>query len=118
MVGYCCPNSNISYGYHYGSIRDVEEHFSKESVIDMAFPIYGYDGKDSTHYKDNPFIPLVTAPRMVLLVPDSLLQEKNTRTAVLMKTISNTWPMLVFILVSAMLAGLIIWFLVNLSFGN
>ena len=114
MVNYCCPSSSITFGNHFGSIRDVEDHFQDETFIDISFPIYGLKGKDSVEYKDYPFIPLVTAPRMVMLVPNSLLNDKNTRTEVLMKTIFNTWPMLVFIVVSACLAGLIVWLLVSI----
>ena len=71
------------------------------------------DGKDSIQFKDFPFIPLVTAPRVVLLVPDKLFKELNSRTQVLLRTIFNTWPMLIFIVVSAMLSGLTVWLLVS-----
>jgi len=72
------------------------------------------EGKASTQFKDFPFIPIVTAPRVVLLVPDQLFQELNSRTQVLLRTIFNTWPMLIFIVVSAMLSGLIVWLLVSI----
>ena len=113
MVKFCCPKSDVTFGNHFGSIRDVEDHFDQEKFVDISFPIYGLEGKDSKQYKDYPFVPLVTAPRLVLLVPDALLQDKNTRTTVLMATIFNAWPMLIFIVVSAMLAGLTVWLLVR-----
>ena len=51
MVKYCCPQSKITFGYHFGSISDVEEHFQDETFIDISFPLYGYDGEKSTQYK-------------------------------------------------------------------
>ena len=83
--------------------------------ITSTFYVVGQDGKSSKHFKDFAFIPVVTAPKMVLLVPDQLFQELNMRTQVLMKTIFNAWPMLIFIIVSAMLAGLTVWLLVSNS---
>ena len=74
------------------------------------------NGRNSDQFKDFPFIPVVTAPKIVLLVPDKLMQNLNTRTQVLMATIFNTWPMLIFIIVSAMLAGLTVWLLVSSTY--
>lgn len=112
MVKFCCPKSKITFGDHFGSISDVEHHFEQEmNHIDITYPIYGLRGDDSVQFKDFPMIPLVTAPKIVLMVPDKLMKEKNTRTTVLMSTIFNAWPMLIFICVSACLAGLIVWLL-------
>lgn len=108
---FCCPKSNFTFGHLFNSILDIEEHFESDTEIDLSFPVYGLNGKHSTEFKDFPFIPVVTAPRIVLLVPDQLFQDLNTRTQVLMKTIFNAWPMLIFIIVSAMLAGLTVWLL-------
>ena len=108
----CCPLSKVTFAEVYKSIKQAEESFDKKKHLDFTFPIYGLQGYATTTYKDHPFIPLVEAPRMVLLVPESLFENKNTRTQVLLKTVLNSWPMLVFISVSACLSGLIIWFLV------
>ena len=78
----------------------------------------GLNGRNSDQFKDFPFIPVVTAPKIVLLVPDKLMQDLNTRTQVLMATVFNTWPMLIFIIVSAMLAGLTVWLLVSSACCN
>lgn len=43
-------------------------------------------------------------------------QPDKTQTHVLITTIANAWPMLVFILVTASLSGIIIWFLVSWIF--
>ena len=61
--------------------------------------------------RDRPFISVVRAPRVILLVHND--QPDKTRTHILITTIANAWPMLVFILVTASLSGIIIWFLVS-----
>ena len=115
ILKYCCPSSKVTYGELYNSIPQAEARYEADRNLDFTFPLYGLDGKTTTLYKDNPFISLVEAPRMVLLVPERLFESKNTRTQVLLKTVLNSWPMLVFISVSASLSGLIIWFLVSLE---
>ena len=101
--------SSLKIGTHilpeHNKREIMKSHYSVSSV--------GLDGRNSKHFKDFPFIPVVTAPKIVLLVPDKLMQDLNTRTQVLMATIFNTWPMLIFIIVSAMLAGLTVWVLVS-----
>ena len=54
---------------------------------------------------------MVQAPRVILLVHNE--PPNKTQTHVLFSTIANAWPMLVFILVTASLSGIIIWFLVS-----
>lgn len=54
---------------------------------------------------------MVRAPRVILLVHNE--PPNKTQTHVLFSTIANAWPMLVFILVTASLSGIIIWFLVS-----
>jgi len=111
IMKYCCPKSVVSYGHYFKSILEIEEHFEDDPEIDISFPVYGLQGPSSTQLKDFPLIPIVTAPKIVILVPEWLFQDLNTRTQVLMKTIFNAWPMLIFIIVSAMLAGLAVWLL-------
>ncbi|XP_065653997.1 uncharacterized protein LOC100209825 isoform X3 [Hydra vulgaris] len=111
IMKHCCQSSKITYGHFFVSMLEIEEHFSKDRHIDISFPIYGLEGKQSQQYKDFPFIPVVTSPRIVLVVPDQLFAERNTRTQVLMNTVFNAWPMLVFIIASACLAGLTVWLL-------
>ena len=115
ILKFCCPSSNVTYGQLYSSIPEAERRYEAEQHLDFTFPLYGLDGKATMFYKENPFISLVEAPRMVLLVPERLFETKNTRTKVLLKTVLNSWPMLVFISVSASLSGLTIWFLVSKS---
>ncbi len=113
LLQHCCPHSTVTYGELYDSIRQAEENFDSKTDWDLTFPLYGLQGSATKEFKDNPFIPLVEAPRLVLLVPESLFNLKNTRTIVLLKTVMNAWPMLIFISVSACLSGLILWFLVG-----
>ena len=114
ILGVCCPKSNVTYGELYKSVEQLETYYGTQNNMDFTFPLYGLDGMQTTKFKDNPFIPLVEAPRIVLLVPDALFVSKNTRTTVLMNTIFNAWPMLIFIFVSASLSGLTIWMCVSL----
>ncbi|EDO27383.1 predicted protein [Nematostella vectensis] len=74
---------------------------------DMTFPLYGYDAF-SRSFRGHAFLQLVRAPRIILLVHDD---PSKTRTHVLFTTIISAWPMLIFILVTASLSGIIIWFL-------
>ena len=113
IIKYCCPRSKVTYGELYNSIPQAEKRYEADQHLDFTFPLYGLEGSATKLYKENPFVPLVEAPRMVLLVPERLFESKNTRTQVLLKTVLNSWPMLVFISVSASLSGLIIWFLVS-----
>ena len=41
MMAYCCNSSKITFGHYFKSIRDIENHFEKDSEIDLSFPIYG-----------------------------------------------------------------------------
>lgn len=41
MLGYCCPKSKITYGKLMASIAEIENHFSSELEIDLAFPLHG-----------------------------------------------------------------------------
>ena len=114
ILKYCCPFSEVTFGELYNSIKQAEDSFDEGIHMDFTFPVYGLQGLATTKYKDNPFIPLVQAPRMVLLVPEALFENKNTRTKVLLQTFLNSWPMLLFISLSACLSGLVVWFLVSI----
>jgi len=64
----------------------------------------------SKTYKDQPFVPVVQAPRVMLIVYDDV---KVSKTSLLVETIFSAWPFLLFILALALLAGLVIWMLVS-----
>lgn len=50
------------------SIREAEDHFS-EQMYDFTFPVYR-SKLDKDQYRDQPFVTVVAAPRVVLLVYD------------------------------------------------
>ena len=60
-------------------------------------------------FRGYPFVALVTAPKIVVLVHHHFFDEM--RVDVLVRAIFQSWPLLVFILFSACLAGLIMWIL-------
>ena len=73
-------------------------------------------GKDSDNLKGYPFIPIVTAPKISLLVRSKEKLEKGVemRVQLLISTFQSAWPMLIFVVVSACLAGIVMWLLVSL----
>ncbi|CAH3120687.1 unnamed protein product [Pocillopora meandrina] len=110
LSGCCNKSSEVLFGKFSKSVRSVESDIEKDT-FDLTFPIYGYDNSDI--FRDRPFISIVKAPRVILLVHNE--QPDKTQTHVLITTIANAWPMLVFILVTASLSGIIIWFLDHTS---
>lgn len=108
----CChKNSTVLFGKFLKSVRNAENHID-EDTFDLTFPLYGYDSSANL-FRDRAFIRVVTAPRVILMVHNE--QPDTTRTHILISTIANAWPMLIFILVTASLSGIIIWFLDHTS---
>lgn len=63
------------YGTFMKSIREAEDHFS-EQMYDFTFPVY-VSKMDKDLYRDQPFVTVVAAPRVVLLVYDGLAQVQS-----------------------------------------
>ncbi|XP_078360358.1 uncharacterized protein LOC144644704 [Oculina patagonica] len=114
LVHYCCNGSEIVYGTFMKSNREAEEHFS-EQMYDFTFPVY-QSKLDKNLYRDQPFVSVVAAPRVVLLVYDGT--GKKTRTQNLADTIFNAWPFLIFILAAAGASGMIVWLLEYVFFSK
>ncbi|XP_031573022.1 uncharacterized protein LOC116307021 [Actinia tenebrosa] len=110
IVSHCCPKSKIVYGKLLRSVRQAEEHLSK-NMYDFTYPIYVQRWSSKT-YKDQPFIPVIHAPRVVLVVYDDV---KISKTTLLIDTIFYAWPFLLFILGAALAAGLLVWILEKLA---
>ncbi|KAM7449007.1 hypothetical protein ABFA07_003010 [Porites harrisoni] len=113
IVRYCCNGSKIVYGRFLKSIREAEDHFS-EQMYDFTFPVY-VSKMDKDLYKDQPFVTVVAAPRVMLLVYDS---PQKTRTQNLADTIFNAWPFLIFILAAAGASGMSVWLLEYVFFSS
>ena len=41
ILGYCCPKSKVTFGHHFVSMKDIEEHYSNDPEIDFSYPVYG-----------------------------------------------------------------------------
>ena len=115
MLDECCTqNVSIKYGKVLGSIRDLEADMDEsETVYDLTFPLAGAD-LEAQILKGFPYIAIVQAPRVVLLVGDKTVT--NMQTSQLLKTVLKAWPILIFIIVAATLSGMIIWLLVSTIF--
>lgn len=112
IVQHCCNGSKIKYGAFVKSIWEAEDFFS-EQKYDFTFPVY-IAKVDKDSYRDQPFVPVVTAPRVMLLV-----SEKGTKkTKNFASTIFDTWPFLVFILAAAGASGMMVWLLEFVFFSN
>lgn len=113
MLHVCCNSSTtVKYGKIFDSIRGLEGQLNQpETAYDFSFPVTGKSLGDES-FKDLPYIPIVQAPRVALLVRD---KTENTKTAQLMNTVFKAWPILIFILVAATLSGIIIWLLDRLK---
>lgn len=108
IVRFCCNGSKIEYGKFLRSNREAEDHLSKQ-LYDFTFPVY-VSKMDKDLYRDQPFVTVVAAPRVMLLVYDGP-QKTKTRTQNLVDTIFEAWPFLIFILAAAGSSGLIVWLL-------
>ncbi|XP_029203797.2 uncharacterized protein LOC114967902 isoform X2 [Acropora millepora] len=113
IVRHCCNGSQIVYGMLLRSNREPEDHFSGQ-MYDLTFPVYE-SKMDKDLYRDQPFVKVVSAPRVMLLVYDG---PKQTRTQSLVNTIFYAWPFLIFILVAAASSGLSVWLLESLFFSK
>ena len=111
MIHVCCNSSaTVTFGKILDSIRGLEGQLDQPNkAYDFSFPITGKSLGDE-FFKDLPYIPLVQAPRVALLVRD---RNEDTKTSQLMNTVFKAWPILIFILVAATLSGIIIWLLVS-----
>ncbi|XP_028518307.1 uncharacterized protein LOC110250149 [Exaiptasia diaphana] len=108
MVQHCCPRSKIKYAKMLRAIRDADRNL-KTNSYDFTYPVYVQKWKSKT-YKDKPFVPVVQAPRVMLIVYDDI-EARATKTSLLVNTIFSAWPFLLFILGVAMTAGLVVWML-------
>jgi len=89
--------------------------FRQRSVNSVEEPLSLILCLTSLSTRDRAFISVVRAPRVILLIHNE--KQTKTQTHVLITTIANAWPMLLFILVTASLSGIIIWFLVSVRYS-
>lgn len=111
MLHECCSSSvYVAKGKISDTVRETESDLDfPHEAYDLSFPVTGTSLEDK-YFKDMPFIPLVQAPRVALLVGANTEEVKTTQ---LLDTVLKAWPILVFILVAATLSGIIIWLLVS-----
>ncbi|XP_032227336.2 uncharacterized protein LOC5503167 [Nematostella vectensis] len=112
LLNSCChPNTKVEFGTVLPSLR-AAENILFDKFFDVVFPIYGYDVIEYA-FRGHVFVRLFQAPRVVLLVQDA--HSDAGKTDALITTLGRAWPMLVFILVIATLASMILWFLEHTS---
>lgn len=112
MIKFCCHNKSE---VHFGKFLKSSRHGIKDmekNTNDFTFPLYSHN---MDTFRNRAMIPLVKAPRVILLVHD---ESSASRTHILFSTIVNAWPMLIFIIITALLSGIIVWFLVSNEFTS
>ena len=83
-----------------------------ENPTDFFFPVYGF--KDQTHFaKQFGYQGIVESPGMAFIVNTN--SQDNMPNAVLVN-IASCWPAVMLALVITYLAGLVVWFVVSVSF--
>lgn len=107
IIPHCCHrNSTVEFAKVL-----LNQFVSDEPAedFDFTFPLYGETMQDKM-YKQNPFVPVIAAPSVALLVRrDSGLDGK---TRVIATQILKSVLIFPFIIMLAILAGIIIWLLV------
>ena len=72
---------------------------NQHTDLDISFPAYGHTGDDGnmeTTFRGFPFVSMVTAPKIAVLVHHHFFDD--LRVNVLLRTILDSWPLMVFIL--------------------
>ena len=110
MIQYCCPaGSPVEFGMFLANVREAENQ-NISGCYDFTFPLGARQARQK-EFGDREFVPLVRAPRVVLLVHDD--HKGTDKTDKLVTTIVDAWPMFLFIMLSASVSGFAVWFLVS-----
>lgn len=106
----CChPNASVQFAKLLFT-QHIPADVRRTEDYDFTFPLYG-DSMEATTYRSNPFIPIIEAPSVALvLMNDNLMKGK---TKLIAKTIVKIWPLFLFILLFALCSGIIMWLLVS-----
>lgn len=80
-----------------------------DNTNDLSFPIYGWKWQD-TYEELYRFIPLVDSPGFAFLLLEP--QTESPLRSIVMSII-ETWPYLLIVCILALVAGIIMWFLVR-----
>lgn len=82
-----------------------------DDTNDLSFPVYGWKWQDR-YQEVYRYIPLVESPGFAFLL---IQPETDSPLRAIVSSIIATWPYLLITLMMALLAGIVIWFLVCLS---
>ena len=105
-ISACChPKSDIRFAKMLLE-QSVPAEVDPAKEYDFSFPLYG-DSMEDTMYKSNPFVPLIQAPQVALLIPKD--DDISGRTHFIATTIFKAWPMFFFILLISCSSGIIMW---------
>ena len=106
----CCnPEADVKFAKMLFT-QNVPANVNRTDDYDFTFPLYG-DSMDATMYRSNPFIPIIEAKGVALVLMNENTKEGNTK--LIAKTIVGYWPLFLFILLFALCSGIIMWLLVR-----
>ena len=91
----------------YSDTKLISNSSDKEEYI--SFPVIKTQAFGDTDYSK--FIPVISVPGIVVI--EKKKTDKGLLTQVMANSIFESWPIFVFTLVTALLAGIIIWILVS-----
>jgi hypothetical protein len=79
-----------------------------DDTNDLSFPVYGWKWQDR-YQGDYRYIPLVESPGFAFLL---LRPETESPLIAIVNSILATWPYILITLLMALLAGIVVWFMV------
>ena len=86
------------------SVKSIIDHDT-----DFSFPIYGWKWL-KTYNAYYLYIPLVESPGIVHI---AIMDQHEDGALLIVKTVFRTWPLMLITLLMAVIAGIVIWFLVG-----
>lgn len=104
LISECCNNcSRVNYANLFNDTGILDKAIPL-NVSDIFFPLYGINNQK--FYQGYPFISIVESPGISMYVRE--VKEQNNP---LLKSILNSWPVLVITINLAAVSGMIIWIL-------
>ena len=89
----------------------LDANIHPDDDFDFTFPLYG-ESMEATTYLSNPFIPIIQAPSVALLLLSD--DENDGKTHFIATTTLKAWPMILFMVLIAGSSGIIMWCLVSM----
>ena len=99
-------HKTVQKSTHYELAASLNER------ADFAFPIRG-SNTSTTHIGRHFYIPLLDVPGVALL---TVKDAHDVYSRVMAQSLFSCWPLIVFTISLAMVSGIVVWFLVSISF--